>query len=71
MNIFQKLSFFGKVQRAITTVKNRLKHPHTEEVENRISGGINKVVEGLRDIKREVPETTGIVNLILKEIMDE
>ena len=68
MNIFQKLSFIGKVQKAIKAVKTVLNHPHTIEVENRITGGINKIADGLNDIKKEVPEAKEIIDLLLKEL---
>lgn len=67
-NIFQKLSFIGKVQKAIKAVKTVLYHPHTIEVENRITGGINKIAEGLNDIKKEVPEAKEVIEIILKAI---
>lgn len=65
MNIFQKLSFIGKVQKAIKEVKTILNRPHTVEVENRITGGINKVADGLNDIKKEVPAAKDVINQIL------
>lgn len=68
MNIFQKLSFIGKILKAVKAVKIVLNHPHTIEVENRITGGINKIADGWNDIKREVPEANGIADLISKEI---
>lgn len=68
MNIFQKLSFVSKILKAIKAIKTVLKEPLTNEVENRITGGINKIAEGFNDIKKEVPEANGIADLILKEI---
>lgn len=68
MNIFQKLSFVGKILKAYNSVKTVLTHPHTIEVENRITGGINKIAEGLNDIKREVPEAQGIIETIQKAL---
>lgn len=68
MNIFQKLLFIGKIQKAVKSVKTVLYHPHTIEVENRITGGINKIAEGLNDIKREVPEAKEVIDLIIKEL---
>ena len=68
MNIFQKLSFIGKIQKAVKAIKTVLKEPLTNEVENNITGGINKIAEWLNDIKREVPEAKEIIDLLLKEL---
>lgn len=68
MNIFQKLSFIGKIQKAIKAIKTVLKEPHIQEVENRITGGINKIADGLNDIKKEVPEAKEVIETILKAI---
>lgn len=66
--IFQKLSFIGKVQKTIKAVKTVLKEPLTNEVENNITGGINKIAEGLNDIKKEVPDAKEVIETILKAI---
>ena len=71
MNILQKLSFISNIQKAVKAVKTTLKEPHTQEVENRITGGINKIVDGLTDIKREVPEAKNIIDKILMVIRYE
>lgn len=71
MNVFQKLSFINNILKAVKAVKTTLKEPHTQEVENRITSGINKIVDGLTDIKREVPEAKNIIDKILMVIRYE
>lgn len=70
MNIFQKLSFVSKILKAINAVKTVLNHPHTIEVENRITGGINKIAEGLNDIKKEVPEANEVADTIREALQN-
>ena len=71
MNIFQKLSFISKVQKAIKEVKAILAKPETEQTANNISGGVNKIKEGINDIKKEVPSTTNIANQILEALSED
>ena len=66
MNIFQKLSFVSKIQKGYEAIKTTLSQPHTIEVENKITGGINKIAEGLSDIKAEVPAVSSVIDEILK-----
>ena len=68
MNIFQKISFIGKIQKAAKAIKTVLKNEQTDTTLNRLSGGINKIVDGLNDIKKEVPEAKEIIDLLLKEL---
>ena len=67
-DFLKKLSFISRVQKAIKQVKEVLNNPHTIEVENKITGGINKIAEGLNDIKAEVPSAQGIIDEILKAL---
>ena len=66
MNVFQKLSFMSKIQKAVKAVKTVLKDAETSAIANKITGGINKIAEGLNDIKAEVPAAKEVINEILK-----
>lgn len=68
MNFFQRLSFINKVIKGYKVVKNVLDEPKTDEVKNKITGAINKIKDGLQDLRKYVPETKPIVELILKEM---
>ena len=70
-DFFKKLSFISRVQKAIKQVKEVLSNPHTIEVENKISGGINKIAEGLNDIKAQVPDATGVIEELQKALKNE
>lgn len=69
-DFLKKLSFISRIQKAIKEVKEVLNKPHTIEVENKIIGGVNKISEGMNDIKEEVPAVSGIVNDLQKALRD-
>ena len=68
MNIFQKISFISRIQKAIKDVKEVLANAETDKIANKITGGVNKIAEGLNDIKAEVPAAKDVINQILEVI---
>ena len=71
MSILNNIVFIYKVQNCIKKVKAAIKNAETEAIHNNITGGINKIAEGLNDIKKEVPEIGGVIDKILKALRDE
>ena len=68
MNIFKKIALINKISKAIKAVKKALNGILKDEEFNKLTGGINKVLDGLSDIKSEIPEAKDAITIILDAV---